>query len=353
MDETLPRIARDRAYYTELEAGRTYFWCRCGRSRMQPFCDGRHRGTEFLPVRYRAEGPGEEVLFCGCKHTRTPPFCDGSHNNVCGPPTLDDPRSEANLAVPVVPFGADGRAVLNGGCYVFSTARAAKAERDGVRWCTVIGAEHGSIHQSQFHFEATGAGADMAFGDREVVLFISGDDCEVVIAGRHFAAPARSGVYVAPGEVFRVVPGATGTATFLAAACPRIDGPDWPDRMPAAFDATAPRRVVELDADRRQDMADRYFQMLVDASVGSRVVTQFIGHIPRSKAMPHRHLYEETLIILSGQGCMWTENLKAPVAAGDVVFLPRKQTHSLEATSADGMLVVGTIYPGDNPAINY
>ena len=100
-------------------------------------------------------------------------------------------------------------------------------------------------------------------------------------------------------------------------------------------------------------MADRYFQMLVDGTVGSEVVTQFIGHIPRSKAEPHRHLYEEALIILSGKGCMWTENLKAPVAAGDVIFLPRKQVHSLEATCDEGMLVVGTIYPGDNPAINY
>ena len=50
---------------------------------------------------------------------------------------------------------------------------------------------------------------------------------------------------------------------------------------------------------------------------------------------------------------MWTENLKAPVSAGDVIFLPRKQLHSLEATGAEGMLVVGTIYPGNNPAINY
>ena len=119
------------------------------------------------------------------------------------------------------------------------------------------------------------------------------------------------------------------------------------------LDISHPGRVVPLDPSQRQGMANRYFQMLVDRSVGSLVVTQFIGHIPLSKAEPHRHLYEEALIILSGQGCMWTENLKTPVTAGDVIFLPRKQVHSLEATNKDGMLVVGTIYPGDNPSINY
>jgi quercetin dioxygenase-like cupin family protein len=91
----------------------------------------------------------------------------------------------------------------------------------------------------------------------------------------------------------------------------------------------------------------------VDKRIGSNVITQFIGHIPRSKAAPHRHLYEEAIIVLSGEGYMWTEDKKARVAAGDVIFLPRKQLHSLEATSADGIDVVGVICPGNNPSINY
>ncbi|MDH3658624.1 MAG: cupin domain-containing protein [Alphaproteobacteria bacterium] len=93
--------------------------------------------------------------------------------------------------------------------------------------------------------------------------------------------------------------------------------------------------------------------MLVDKSIGSDVVTQFIGEIPLSKAPPHRHLYEESLIILRGQGCMWTDTKKADVATGDVIFLPRKQLHSLQCTDPGGMLVVGVIYPGNNPTINY
>ena len=349
-----PRIARDRAYYTELEEGRVYFWCRCGRSRTQPYCDGRHQGTEFRPVRYKATAKGEEVLFCGCKHTNTPPFCDGSHNNVCEPAPLDDPLSEENRAVPEVAFGADGRAVLNGGCYVFSAERAEKASEGALRYCSVMGAKLGAIYQSQYYFEAEpGETPVISFGERDVVLFMAEGDADVIISGRTFTAETHSGVYVTPGEAFQVAGRNGGRVKFLASACPRSDAPEWLARMPDNFNTAHPQRVVLLDASKRQSMGDRYFQMLVDGSVGSEVVAQFIGHIPRSKAEPHRHLYEEALIIVSGTGCMWTENLKAPVAAGDVIFLPRKQVHSLEATSAEGMLVVGTIYPGNNPAINY
>lgn len=123
--------------------------------------------------------------------------------------------------------------------------------------------------------------------------------------------------------------------------------------MPGNFAAEFPERVVSVDVQRRAAMGPRYFQLLVDKRIGSRVMTQFIGHIPRSKAAPHRHLYEEALIVLSGEGCLWTEERKASVRAGEAIFLPRKQLHSLEATSPEGMLVVGVICPGDNPSIAY
>jgi mannose-6-phosphate isomerase-like protein (cupin superfamily) len=123
--------------------------------------------------------------------------------------------------------------------------------------------------------------------------------------------------------------------------------------MPRNFDPQFPVRVVPVDAEQRTAMGPRYFQMLVDKRIGSTVITQFIGHIPPSKAAPHRHLYEEAIIVLSGEGYMWTEDKKARVKAGDVIFLPRKQLHSLEATSPEGIDVVGVICPGDNPSINY
>ena len=61
-----------------VEAGKTYHWCSCGRSKSQPFCDGSHQGTEFAPTPYRAEKDGT-VYFCGCKHSGQGALCDGSH----------------------------------------------------------------------------------------------------------------------------------------------------------------------------------------------------------------------------------------------------------------------------------
>jgi len=76
-----PVIAQKGPYRVELEAGKTYFWCRCGRSRSQPFCDGSHKGTDFTPLRFTAE-TSKPAFLCGCKHTGNPPFCDGTHKSL-------------------------------------------------------------------------------------------------------------------------------------------------------------------------------------------------------------------------------------------------------------------------------
>lgn len=76
-----PEIAQKEPYAVEVEEGKSYFWCACGRSKSQPFCDGSHKGTAFTPVKYTAEA-SKKVFFCGCKHTGNPPLCDGSHNKL-------------------------------------------------------------------------------------------------------------------------------------------------------------------------------------------------------------------------------------------------------------------------------
>jgi CDGSH-type Zn-finger protein len=73
------KVAQKGPYQVELEAGKTYFWCVCGRSRSQPFCDGSHEGTGLSPLEFQVETTGV-VNLCGCKATDDTPYCDGTHN---------------------------------------------------------------------------------------------------------------------------------------------------------------------------------------------------------------------------------------------------------------------------------
>ena len=63
----------------EVEKDKSYYWCSCGKSSKQPFCDASHKGTEFTPVVFKAEET-KKMFFCACKQTDGQPFCDGSHN---------------------------------------------------------------------------------------------------------------------------------------------------------------------------------------------------------------------------------------------------------------------------------
>ena len=76
-----PVIARKGPYEVEVKAGEQYFWCGCGRSATQPYCDGSHKGTGLVPVMFTAQ-TDETVYLCGCKATSKRPFCDGSHQRV-------------------------------------------------------------------------------------------------------------------------------------------------------------------------------------------------------------------------------------------------------------------------------
>ncbi|MDF2377480.1 MAG: CDGSH iron-sulfur domain-containing protein [Verrucomicrobiales bacterium] len=76
-----PNIAAKAPAKVTLEEGKTYFFCTCGHSANQPFCDGAHKGTGFAPKSFVAEKDGDAFL-CQCKHSANLPFCDGSHSKL-------------------------------------------------------------------------------------------------------------------------------------------------------------------------------------------------------------------------------------------------------------------------------
>jgi len=81
MSESLPRIAQKGPYEIAVEAGKSYWWCACGKSASQPFCDGSHKGSGLSPIEFRAETE-DLVYFCGCKQSGDKPCCDGTHDTL-------------------------------------------------------------------------------------------------------------------------------------------------------------------------------------------------------------------------------------------------------------------------------
>jgi len=76
-----PEIYQKAAMPVDVEKGNNYFWCSCGKSKKQPFCDGAHIGSSLTPIVYQAEKT-QTVYFCGCKHSKNAPLCDGSHGSL-------------------------------------------------------------------------------------------------------------------------------------------------------------------------------------------------------------------------------------------------------------------------------
>ncbi|MBT8168863.1 glutamate synthase [Phaeobacter gallaeciensis] len=98
MTNSVPIIAAKHPANVELEAGKDYFWCQCGMSKSQPFCDGSHAGTDITPLKFTAETTGS-AAFCQCKATGSGPFCDGTHASL-GDLAVGDPSPKPKSDVP-------------------------------------------------------------------------------------------------------------------------------------------------------------------------------------------------------------------------------------------------------------
>ena len=75
------KIVQNSPFAVEVESGKTYYYCTCGLSDNQPFCNGSHKSTDFSPIKFEAQ-ESKKVYFCGCKNTSNEALCDGSHKKL-------------------------------------------------------------------------------------------------------------------------------------------------------------------------------------------------------------------------------------------------------------------------------
>ena len=349
-----PVVAQYKPYRVQVEAGERYLWCSCGLSQSQPFCDRSHQGTDFKPVPYTAQSTGA-VLFCGCKYSAGPPICDGSHNNLTDEYAEDD-RSLAELLASTeeVSFDERGRATLDGGCYVQRPSGMQWKDLGGLQVAAIISPADGARFLSQYLIHLKRETSEiLRYPGADVVIYGDSGQGEISVSGQSFPLSPRTGVHVRRDEGFRLHQLGDDPLVCLLTVCPGEAQAEVLDAMPDNFDRDFADRRVQFDESQKVAMADRFYQVLVGDEIGSREVTQFIGQIPKSKAAPHRHLYEEAIQILSARGTMWTETRRASVQAGDFIFLPAEQEHSLQCIEDGGMELAGHFYPAGSPSINY
>jgi len=246
------------------------------------------------------------------------------------------------------------KAHLDNNCFVIRVPENAMMSQGAPQIHPVIGVSDGAEHLSQFLATfANGESPALAYPGSDVVLFVNSGQGSINISGKLFSISAETGVCIKPGEAFQIINKESEPVSMNISVCPPCVAPLSTENMPDSFDSATPDRVQGVDEDKREEMVDRFFQVLVDAKSHGTPVTQFIGEIPQSRAAHHRHPYEEAISVLSGEGFMWTDKTKTAVRPGDTIFLPQRQAHSLECTSPGGMRLVGLFYPSMSPATNY
>jgi mannose-6-phosphate isomerase-like protein (cupin superfamily) len=247
--------------------------------------------------------------------------------------------------------------LLEGGCRVSRLREGAPEERGSLRVFRHVdrttGASAISLRVLEF---APGLSPTLANASCDETLFVLAGKGVVVLDGQSYVVGPETGIFLRPGVTFMVEVDPPEPLTMISSRCPD-PGPDstvGPPAARAAAPAGAGRPPLVRLSDRAQETtADRWYSVLLDETVGSSQVTQFVGGIPPGRAPDHYHEYEEVLCILRGQGRLWAGASNAPIEAGSCVFLPRRQAHCVENTGGGELRLLGVFYPAGSPAVRY
>lgn len=252
--------------------------------------------------------------------------------------------------------------ILEGGCRVSSMHEGMPYVSGSLKVWNRVGRANGADAISMRILEF-GPGSSPALRNRECdeVLYVLEDledetadaRCALMIDGRSHEVGPRTGVYLRPGQTWRVENSGPGAVTFVSSQCPE-EGFTTADRsslVQAVKNDFSP--VVRLSDRRALPTADRWYRVLVDDEIGSAQVTQFVGSIPPGRAPDHFHEYEEVLFILRGEGRMWAGETSTAIGPGSSIYLPRKQVHCVENTGKGELRLLGVFYPAGSPAVRY
>ncbi len=246
--------------------------------------------------------------------------------------------------------------LLEGGCRVTSLRAGAPAREAGLRVFRHAGRELGahaiSLRVLEYEPGLSPARSNAACDE---VLYVLAGQATVYLDGHPEAVGPETGFYLAPRVRFTVDNPGPEPLLLVSSRCP---DPGVADVCEASCTtprapASAPRSFVRLNEIAAEINGDRWYRVLVDERAGSRQVTQFVGAIPPGRAPDHFHLYEEVLVILTGQGRMWAGTTATEIGPGSCVFLPRRQVHCVENTGTGELRLLGVFFPAGSPAVAY
>ena len=257
--------------------------------------------------------------------------------------------------------------LLEGGCRVSRLREGTPEERGSLRIFRHVdrttGASAISLRVLEF---APGLSPTFANAACDEILFVLAGKGVVLLEGQSYPVVPETGIYLKPGArlAVEVDDANPEPLTMISSRCPD-PGPDPAVGSPAARAAdrsglaqVATSRssrppLVRLSDCAPETTADRWYRVLLDETVGSAQVTQFVGGIPPGRAPDHYHEYEEVLCILKGQGRLWAGASNTPIEPGSCVFLPRRQVHCVENTGSGELRLLGVFYPAGSPAVRY
>lgn len=242
--------------------------------------------------------------------------------------------------------------VLEGGCRVSTMHEGVPEVAGSLSVWNQIGKETGAKAISLRVLEfGPGESPELRNSDADEVIYVledldggEGSRCTILIDNVGHDVGPQTGIYVRPGQTWRVRNDGTAVVTFVSSRCP-VD-------QPSSSHSDLPP-IVRLADRRALPTADRWYRVLVDDEIGSEQVTQFVGSIPPGRAPDHFHEYEEVLFILRGEGRMWAGETNTPIAAGSCIYLPKRQIHCVENTGASELRLLGVFYPAGSPAVRY